>query len=135
MAFESPAFCHTFTAGSTFPAYYLVELSTADGSVSACGAVTDYPIGIAQEAADSTGIGINVLMLGISKISSDAALTVGAFYGPSADGQGVVKAVNSSANDGEYICGKVLQASGAANELATVSFCGNPWMTVIGASS
>jgi hypothetical protein len=120
--FEIPLFAPgCFKAGAASLAakqFYFVKLDSA-GDIVVCAAATDVPIGILQNAP-GVGEACEVMMAGISKVSSDAALTIGDQIGTSADGQADAKTVGTDTT--EYVVGRVLVASGAAAELATVAF-------------
>lgn len=103
--------------------FYFVEL-TAAGTVNVCGAATDKAIGVLQNKPDAAGRVAEVMAIGISKVSSDAALSRHDLIGPSADGQADAKVPGTDTT--EYIHGQVIVASGAAGELATaVINCAN----------
>ena len=125
MAFERPGISLSFIAGADLSAkqYYLVKLSAAD-TVVACAAVTDIPIGVLQNAPTS-GQTADVMLMGVSKVNSDAALSVGNMIGCAADGQAAAYAAGTDTT--KYIIGQVLGASGAAGGYATAAInCLNP---------
>ena len=95
--------------------FYFVEPSGA-GTVNVCGAATDKAIGVLQNKPTSGQVA-EIMAIGISKVSSDAALSRGDLIGPSADGQADAKVPGTDTT--EYIHGQVLVATGAAGELAT----------------
>ena len=95
--------------------YYLVELTAAD-TVNVCNGVTDRPIGVLQNAPKS-GEPAEVCALGVTKINSDAALSVGAQIGTAADGQAAAYVPGTDTT--KYIVGMVIGASGAAAGYAT----------------
>lgn len=95
--------------------YYLVELSSAD-TVNVCNGVTDRPIGVLQNAPKS-GEPAEVCALGVTKINSDAALSVGDQIGTAADGQAAAYVPGTDTT--KYIVGMVIGASGAAAGYAT----------------
>ena len=65
------------------------------------------------------------MVTGISKVSSDAALSIGNQIGTSADGQADAKTAGSDTT--EYVVGVVLEASSGAGALATATVnCLNP---------
>jgi len=104
--------------------YYFVELDS-DGKVGACNAVTDRPIGVLQNAPDASGKAATVLVMGVSKISSDAALDEGNLIGPSADGQADKKIPGTDTSD--YLCGTMITATSGAGEIGTAAInCANP---------
>ena len=125
MAWTIPGFSFTRVAGADLSSsqYYYVKLSTTD-TVIACAAATDVPIGILQNAPTS-GQEATIMVTGISKVSSNAALSIGNLIGTSGDGQADAKTAGSDTT--EYVVGVVLEASGAAAELATATVnCLNP---------
>ena len=104
--------------------YYFVELD-ANGKVGACNAATDRPIGVLQNAPDASGKAASVLVVGVSRVNSDAALDEGNLIGPSADGQADKKIPGTDTS--EYLCGQMLTATGAAGEVGTaVINCASP---------
>ena len=125
MAWTIPGFTFTRVAGADLSSsqYYYVKLSTTN-TVIACAAATDVPIGILQNAPTS-GQEAEIMGTGISKVSSNAALSIGNLIGTSSDGQADAKTAGSDTT--EYVVGVVLVASGAAAELATATVnCLNP---------
>jgi hypothetical protein len=125
MAWTIPGFTFTRVAGADLSSdqYKYVKLSTTD-TVILCAAATDVPIGILQNAPTS-GQGATIMVTGISKVNSDAALSIGNVIGTSGDGQADAKTVGSDTT--EYVVGVVLEASGAAGEYATCTVnCLNP---------
>ena len=116
----------TFEAAADLSAkqFHFVKLSAAN-TVAACSAATDIPCGILQNKPSAAGRPAVVRMLGLSKLSADAALSAGALIGTSADGQGDAKTPGTDTT--EYVVGIALEASGAAGELIKVSLnCLNP---------
>ena len=95
--------------------YYLVELTAAD-TVNECNGVTDRPIGVLQNAPKS-GEPAEVCALGVTKINSDAALSVGDQIGTAADGQAAAYVPGTGTT--KYIVDMVIGASGAAAGYAT----------------
>ena len=88
MAIEIPVLkpgIFTASADLSGKQFYFVKLSGA-GTVTVCAAATDVPIGVLQNKPTS-GQAAEVMMLGISKVSSDAALSRGNLIGTSGDGQ------------------------------------------------
>lgn len=117
MAWTIPGFTFTRVAGADLSAlqYYYVKLSTTD-TVVVCAAATDVPIGILQNAPTS-GQEAVIMATGISKVNSNAALSIGNLIGTAADGQADAKTAGTDTT--EYVVGVVLEASSAAGELAT----------------
>lgn len=109
----------SFTAGGDLSAkqYYFVKLS-ADNTVVVCSGATDVPIGVLQNAPASGGVA-EVCIAGITKVSSDAALSAGNRIGTSGDGQADAKTAGTDTS--EYAVGIVLIGSGAAAGLATAA--------------
>lgn len=95
--------------------YKFVEITGA-GTVNVCNAATDRPIGVLQNKPTS-GQACEIVVIGVTKVSSDAALTAGTLIGTSADGQADAKTPGTDTT--EYTVGQVLIASGAGDELAT----------------
>lgn len=95
--------------------YKFVKISGVQ-TVTVCAAATDRPIGVLQNAPAS-GQAAEICVVGISKVSSDAALARDVLIGTSADGQADAKTPGTDTT--EYVCGVVLIATGAANDLAT----------------
>lgn len=125
MAYEIPVLTPgIFTAGEDLSSkqYYFVKQSGQ--TVIACTGATDIPIGVLQNAPTS-GQAAEVMSIGISKVNSDAALSVGALIGTSADGQADAKTPGTDTT--EYVVGRVIGASGAAGGYATAMInCASP---------
>lgn len=121
MAFVQPLFNLTgLKAGADLSSkqFYFVKLS-AEGTVVVCSGATDIPIGVLQNKPES-GQDAQVMCIGVSKVSADAALSVGNLVGTSADGQADAKTVGTDTT--EYVCGRVLTATtGASGQIATVA--------------
>lgn len=110
----------SFKAGADLSAkqFYFVKMSAND-TVALCSGATDKPIGVLQNKPTSGQIA-SVMVIGVTKVSSDAALAVGDIIATQTDGQAEV------ADSGDYVCGHVIIASGAAGGLATaVISCSN----------
>lgn len=126
MAFEGPQFFKlpgvTASADLSAKQYYFVKLSGAK-TVTVCAGTTDKPIGVLQNTPTS-GQAADVLVCGVTKVSSDAALTAGNVIGTSADGQAAAYAAGTDTT--KYLVGQVVTTTGAAGELATaVVNCGS----------
>jgi hypothetical protein len=98
--------------------FYFVKMTANPREVGVCSATTDRPIGILMNKPDAAGKEAEVLVLGRTKVSSDAALNEGAAIGPSADGQAVAKTQTTGGDSTQYVGGTVIAASGAAGEMA-----------------
>src|SRR3990167_3482655 len=117
MATEGPQpITISLTAGATLATkqYYFVKMS-ADNTCIVCAGATGIPIGAVQNKPAS-GETAEVVVSGVTKVSSDAALTAGNLIGTSGDGQADAKAVTDTT---EYVVGAVLVGSAAAGGLAT----------------
>lgn len=121
MAYETPGFSITLEAGADLSTqqYRFVKLD-GNGRVIAIAAATDKPIGILQDKPAALGRAAEVMTMGVSKLSMDAAVALPAAIGPSADGQGAAKVAGTDIT--HYIVGQLLKASGAAGEISTVAF-------------
>jgi len=97
--------------------YKFIKLDSA-GAVVICAAASDRPYGVLQNAPAS-GEEADVLLVGFSKVSADAALAIGIEIGTSADGQADAKVRGTDL--AEYIAGQVIEASGAAAEIIRCS--------------
>src|SRR3990167_10747596 len=113
MAYEVPVLILSFEADGDLSAkqFYAVKMSTGP-KVAIISGATDVPIGILQNNP-TDGKMAEVMVFGVSKVSSDAALTVGTVLAPQTDGQ------LEAADSGDYPIGQVIKASGAADEIAT----------------
>lgn len=116
----------SLTAGSASLAtkqYYFVKLDT-DGTAIVCSGATDIPVGVLQNNPAAGGVA-EVLVIGLSKVNSDAALSIGNLIGTSADGQADAK--TSGTDTTEYVVGRMLTATGAAGVIGTALInCASP---------
>lgn len=117
MAYEIPDLVVSFKAGGDLSSkqYYFVKMN-ADNEVVVCSGATDIPVGVVQNDPTS-GQEAEVMVQGVSKVSSDAALTAGTLIGTSGDGQADAKTAGSDGT--EYIAGQVIEGSSGADVLAT----------------
>ena len=106
----------TASADLSAKQYHFVKISGAN-TVTVCAAATDVPVGILQNAPVS-GAAAEVTFSGVSKVSSDEALTVGWLIGTSSDGQADRKIWGTDTT--QYIVGQVITATGAVGGIATV---------------
>lgn len=126
MATEVATLDISLPAGADLSAkqYYFVKLNSS-GQAIVCAAATDVPVGVLQNDPAASGRGATVRVLGKSKVSSDASLSVGDLVGTSGDGQADAKTPGTDTT--EYVVGQVLQAGGAAGEMSEVLVnCCNP---------
>lgn len=108
----------SFKAGADLSAkqYYFVELDS-DGHVTACNGATDKAIGVLQNDPTS-GQAALVCVFGRTKVSADAALSIGDLVGTSADGQADAKTPGTDTSD--YVKGIVTKATANAGEIAEI---------------
>ena len=126
MAYKgSQPFKITLEAGADLSTkqYYFVKLD-ASGKAVVCSGATDKPVGVLQNTPTS-GQAAEIVVVGLTKVSSDAALTIGALIGTSGDGQADAKTPGSDTS--EYVVGTVLTTTGAAGVIGSVLVnCANP---------
>jgi hypothetical protein len=126
MAWEQPGFCITLAAAADLTAkqFTFVKLDS-NGRAAAVTSATDRPIGILQNKPDALDVEANVMILGVSKISADGALSLADPLGTSADGQAVAK--TGQGTDG-WLFGICLEASATAGDIVTglFNFCPYP---------
>lgn len=126
MAYKgSQPFKITLEAGADLSAkqYFFVKLD-ANGKAVSCSAATDKPVGVLQNKPTS-GQAAEIVVVGLTKVSSDAALTIGALIGTSADGQADAKTPGTDTT--EFVVGTVLTTTGAADVIGSVLVnCANP---------
>ncbi len=103
--------------------YHFVKLN-ASGQAVECAAVTDKPIGVLQNDPTS-GQACEIVVVGLTKMSTNAALAIGDLIGTSSDSQAA--AYLSGTDTTKFIVGTVLVTSGAADEITSVLVnCANP---------
>jgi len=78
---------------------------------------TQLPDGILQNAP-ALGEPCRVIAVGASKLEASAAILVGAFVGPSANGRGESRTKNQTNTN--YICGRAYSAAANAGEIIPV---------------
>lgn len=117
---NKPIHTETFKADADLSGkqFYFVKLTANVREVGVCAAATDRPIGVLQNKPDAAGKDAEVMVIGRTKVSSDAALNEGDAIGPSADGQAVAKTLTTGGDSTHYVGGVVVAASGAAAEMA-----------------
>jgi hypothetical protein len=114
MAFEKGGLIVNFEANADLSAKQYRAVKMVTGSkVDVCSAATDVAVGILQNKPSAAGQTADVMIFGLSKVDSDAALAVGNLISTSSDGQLQVAVATN------YPIGHVVFASGAAGELAT----------------
>jgi len=115
----------TMTAGADLSAkqFYFVKISGVN-TVDVCSAATDKPVGVLQNKPTS-GQAAEIVVIGVTKVSSDAGLTAGNLIGTSGDGQADAKTPGTDTT--EYIVGQMLTTTGAAAVIGTaVINCASP---------
>jgi hypothetical protein len=126
MAYKgSQPFKISLEAGADLSAkqYYFMKLDSA-GKAVVCAGVTDKPIGVLLNNP-TAGQAAEIVVVGLTKVSSDAALAIGDQIGTSADGQAAPYVAGTDTT--KYIVGAVLETSGAAGVINSVLVnCANP---------
>lgn len=126
MAYEGPQIKLpgvTASADLSAKQFYFVKMSGVN-TVTVCAATTDKPIGVLQNAPVS-GAEAEVCVIGVTKLSSDVALTAGNLLCTSSDGQGAIMTPGTDTT--KYTVGTAITTTGAANELATAFVnCASP---------
>jgi len=126
MAYKgSQPFKITLEAGADLSSsqYYFVKLN-ASGKAVVCSGATDIPVGVLQNNPTS-GQAAEIVVVGLTKVSSNAALAIGDLIGTSSDGQADAKTAGTDTT--EYVVGTVLVTTGAAGVVASALVnCANP---------
>lgn len=99
-------------AGLTAAKYKFVKFDT--GTLVLCDGATDVPAGVLQDNV-AEGLQAEIVALGPTKISADAALAQGDIIGTSADGQADKKIPGTDTT--EYIVGRTMEAAAAAGNI------------------
>jgi len=103
--------------------YNFVKVDS-NGKAAACSGATDVPIGVLQNDP-TAGQTCEIVVTGVTKISSDAALNEGDLIGTSADGQADAKTPGTDTTN--YVVGQMMTATGAAGVIGTALVnCANP---------
>lgn len=127
MAYKgSQPFKISLEAGADLSAkqYYFVKIDSSTGKAVVCAAATDRPVGVLQNNPTS-GQAAEIVVVGLTKVSSDAGLTIGNLIGTSGDGQADAKTPGTDTT--EYVVGTVVTSTSNAAEIATVMVnCANP---------
>lgn len=127
MAYKgSQPFKITLEAGADLSSkqYYFVKIDSSTGKAVVCAAATDKPVGVLQNNPTS-GQAAEIVVMGLTKVSSDAGLTIGNLIGTSGDGQADAKTPGTDTT--EYVVGTVITSTSNAAEIATVMVnCANP---------
>lgn len=102
--------------------FYFVKLDT-NGAAVVCTGATDVPVGVLQNKPTS-GQAAEIVVVGVTKISADANLTIGNLIGTSADGQADAKTPGSDTT--EYVVGRVLTAPASGTIGTALVNCASP---------
>jgi len=126
MAYKgSQPFKISLKAGADLSAkqYYFVKLNSSGNAV-VCAAATDVPVGVLQNNPTANQ-SAEIVVVGLTKVSTDAALAIGNLIGTSSDGQADAKTVGTDTT--EYVVGVAMVTSGAADTITTAMVnCANP---------
>lgn len=119
MAYEGIQTRFSFPAGANITQFTFVKLNTS-GQVIPCAAVTDRPIGVAQDAPLS-GDTCTVCIAGITKLVTGAAATSGLAVGQaiSTDASAAALAIAAGTDTTKYLVGVVVAASAVNGELVS----------------
>ena len=126
---QKPILIESFKGSGDLSAkqFYFVKLTANPREVIICSNKADKPIGVLQNKPDATGKTAEVMVIGRTKVSSDAALNEGDAIGPSGDGQAEAKTQTTGGDTAEYVAGTITAASGAAGEMAeAIINCATP---------
>jgi hypothetical protein len=103
-------------------AFKFVKFSTAP-MVVLCNATTDMPCGVIQAptTTSATGLPVQVVALGVTKVQGDGSATVGDLIGCNADGRARTNAWTTDKT--KFIAGVIINrdAAGAAGSLLTAA--------------
>tara|TARA_R110002012_G_scaffold6631_11_gene31707 strand:+ start:1315 stop:1710 length:396 start_codon:yes stop_codon:yes gene_type:complete len=99
--------------------YYFVKLQSAT-QVTACAAITDKPIGVLQNNP-TAGQQAIVRPFGVSEMSADGTIAVGASLGTSADGQ--ADSIAAGTDTTVYLVGTAIGAASAGETFTALINC------------
>ena len=126
MAYKgSQPFKITLEAGEDLSSkqYYFVKLN-ATGKAIVCAGATDKPVGVLQNDPTS-GQAAEIVVVGLTKVSTNAALAIADLIGTSADGQAAAYVAGTDTT--KYVVGTILVTSGGADEVTSALVnCANP---------
>ncbi len=122
MAKEIPVLLASFEASADLSTGYFrfVKLD-ANGRIATCNAVADKPIGVLQNKPSALGQEASVMIIGITKVESNAALNEADLVGTSTDGQALAHTSTSGRNSDAFSVGQVTVASGSTGALASIT--------------
>jgi len=119
MAYKgSQPFKITLEAGADLSSsqYNFVKLNSSGKAVE-CSAVTDKPVGVLQNNPTS-GQAAEIVVVGLTKVSTNAALAIGDLVGTSSDGQAAAYVAGTDTT--KYVVGQAMVTSGGADEITTI---------------
>jgi len=119
MAYKgSQPFKITLEAGADLSSsqYNFVKLNSSGKAVE-CAAVTDKPVGVLQNNPTS-GQAAEIVVVGLTKVSTNAALAIGDLIGTSSDGQAAAYVAGTDTT--KYVVGQAMVTSGGADEITTI---------------
>jgi len=119
MAYKgSQPFKITLEAGADLSSsqYNFVKLNSSGKAVE-CAAVTDKPVGVLQNNPIS-GQAAEIVVVGLTKVSTNAALAIGDLVGTSSDGQAAAYVAGTDTT--KYVVGQAMVTSGGADEITTI---------------
>jgi len=119
MAYKgSQPFKITLEAGADLSSsqYNFVKLNSSGKAVE-CAAVTDKPVGVLQNNPTS-GQAAEIVVVGLTKVSANAALAIGDLIGTSSDGQAAAYVAGTDTT--KYVVGQAMVTSGGADEITTI---------------
>lgn len=110
----------TFVAGGTIPANTLVKLHSTQGQVVVTTAITDTPVGVAQNTcASGDNCEVATMNGAVLPMTAKAAISLGALVMPDSGGGGLIAtAAGATAKD----CGVAVMAALAENDVIPVLF-------------
>jgi len=89
----------------------------SSGKAVECAAVTDKPVGVLQNNPTS-GQAAEIVVVGLTKVSANAALAIGDLIGTSSDGQAAAYVAGTDTT--KYVVGQAMVTSGGADEITTI---------------
>jgi len=115
---RSQPFKITLEAGADLSSsqYNFVKLNSSGKAVE-CAAVTDKPVGVLQNNPIS-GQAAEIVVVGLTKVSANAALAIGDLIGTSSDGQAAAYVAGTDTT--KYVVGQAMVTSGGADEITTI---------------
>lgn len=90
---------------------------SAEGAIVKCAATTDVPVGVLQNAP-TVGESAEIMVIGVTKMVASDVVLVDALVGTDAVGKAIT--IDPKADTNAYICGRALEAAGAADEIVAV---------------